>query len=157
MDNVQVKKKRNEQMYEQNANVLEQINEAIDELAKGNLEKTTERLEKGKELVLKRMKVIKLADREDWHTVREYLSDDLASDENDEKLIAQAIKSAAAKKEKRTKLKRDSRLNVNSWFTFHNRNETDHNRGASSRLTGYKINKGDCWRCGRLGHFEIIL
>ena len=43
-------------------------------------------LEEGAELVEKRIKAIKLADKSDygWATVSEYLSDELASDSDDE-------------------------------------------------------------------------
>ena len=49
------------------------------------------------------MKLIKIADRENWGTVKEYMSDNLASDTDDEKALAKAIKTAAAKREKRKK------------------------------------------------------
>jgi len=67
--------------------------------------KTKDILEDGKKVITKRLKMIRLADREDWMTVNEYLSDDLASDSADEKAISKAIKAAASKKEKKRKLK----------------------------------------------------
>ena len=47
------------------------------------------------------MKLIRLADRENWDAVNEYLSDDLASDSADERDISKAIKSACSKAEKK--------------------------------------------------------
>ena len=84
------------------------------------------------------MKLIKLADREDWHTVREYVKDDLASDTDDEKSITRAIKAASAKKGKylTQKLKRplDKRESLKSKF----------HRKPRSQIV--------CYSCGNQGH-----
>ena len=57
----------------------------------------------GKVLLNKRVKLIRIADREGWGTVTEYLTDDLASDSEDEKHMQKAIKAAAAKQERTRK------------------------------------------------------
>ena len=46
------------------------------------------------------MKLIRLADRITWATVQEYVSDDLASDTDDDKHIQKSIRAAAARKGK---------------------------------------------------------
>jgi len=51
-------------------------------------------------LVKKRMKLVRLANREDWATVNEYISDDMASNSEDEKRINRARRAAAAKSDK---------------------------------------------------------
>ena len=51
------------------------------------------------------MKLIRIAERDGWDTVREYMSDDVASGSEDEKSLTKAIKTAAAKKEKLKKRK----------------------------------------------------
>lgn len=55
-------------------------------LKAGSLAKVKRSLEDGSELVVRRIKAIKLADKDElgWLTVTEYLSDDLASDTDDE-------------------------------------------------------------------------
>ena len=77
---------------------FEDIERAVKEK---NLDKAATNITEGKNLVLRRMKLIRLADRESWDTVKEYISDELASDTEDEKHIAKAIKASAAIKEKK--------------------------------------------------------
>merc|ERR1712121_376024 len=62
--------------------------------------KAQEALNRGKSIIKRRMKLIRLADREDWDTVREYVSDELASDTEDEKQIEKAIRVVSAKRQK---------------------------------------------------------
>ena len=68
-------------------------------------EKVKVALESGIEVISKRVKAIKLADKSEfgWVTVDEYLSDELASDSDDEKRIYRAERRAGIKinKEKR--------------------------------------------------------
>ena len=56
-------------------------------IEKGHIERCQERLKEGKALILKQQKLIRIADREEdgWEVVKCYLSDDLASDSEDEK------------------------------------------------------------------------
>ena len=64
-------------------------------------EKVRELTTKAKEMIRKRQKLIKIADKnkDGWLVVEEYESDDLASDTDDEKRIKKA-KSAAEKRRK---------------------------------------------------------
>ena len=55
-------------------------------------------LNQGKDICFTRMKIIMIADRDGWPTANAYQSDDLASDEEDEKRIQKAIKEAARKR-----------------------------------------------------------
>ena len=67
----------------------------------------------GTELVSKRVKAIKLADKSEfgWATVNEYLSDELASDSDDEKRIYRAERRAERKinNEKRRRVRSDDK------------------------------------------------
>ena len=116
-------------------------------------------LEQGKKLIKKRIKLIKIADREDWGTVKEYVSDDLASDTDDEKTLAKAIKQSAARKEKRKKER--SKL-----LPYRGKSST---MGRSLRAryfspqfptqySNIKTNigkpQGACWTCGKFGHVQ---
>ena len=124
---------------------LEDIERAVNDK---DLTKAATSISEGKKLVLRRMKLIRLADREGWGTVKEYLSDELASDTEDEKHIAKAIKASTAMKEK----KRSKKLsNVKS----ERKSETYHGR---SRHTSHGNGRGrtpiTCYSCGSLGHTQ---
>ena len=67
---------------------------------------TKEALHEGKKIILKRIKLIRLADRESWPVAAEYVSDDLASNSEDEKHINRAVRTANAKLEKRKRMRR---------------------------------------------------
>ena len=99
------KRKGNQQQLDHSLQVLDKLDEAFDALKHKSYEKAKAALESGTELVSKRVKAIKLADKSEfgWATVNEYLSDELASDSDDEKRIYQAERRAERKvtKEKR--------------------------------------------------------
>ena len=107
------KKKGNQQQYDHCQQVLEKFDESLDHFRAGSTEKLTRSLEEGAELVEKRIKAIKLADKSDygWATVSEYLSDALASDSDDEKRMYRAEKRAERKvKEKQREKRAKSRF-----------------------------------------------
>ena len=117
-----------------------------------------ETLEKGKKLVSNRLKMIRLADREDWLTVQEYLADELASDSDDDKNISKAIKSANALREKRKKAKESQRKTYNyrkSRFVSSSRWQPRDQRDYTSRIPQRRsYDNKPCWGCGRVGHFQ---
>ena len=80
------KRKGNQQQLDHSLQVLDKLDEASDALKHKSYEKAKAALESGTELVSKRVKAIKLADKSEfgWATVNEYLSDKLASDSDDE-------------------------------------------------------------------------
>ena len=69
-------------------------------------DKAATSITEGKKLVLRRMKLIRLADREGWDTVIEYISDELVSDTEDKNHITKAIKASVALKEKNVQKKK---------------------------------------------------
>ena len=79
--------------------MLDKLDEASDALKQKSYEKVKVFLESGTELVSKHVKAIKLADKSEfgWATVNEYLSDELASDSDDEKRIYRAERRAERK------------------------------------------------------------
>ena len=89
--------------------MLDRLDEASDALKQKSYEKVKVALESGADLVSKRVKAIKLADKNEfgWATVNEYLSDELASDSDDEKRIYRAERKAERKinKEKRRRVR----------------------------------------------------
>ena len=76
------KSKGNKICYEANNNILKKIDDAMNAIEKGHIDRSQERLKEGKALILKQQKLIRIADREEdgWEVVKCYLSDDLASD-----------------------------------------------------------------------------
>ena len=98
----QFKFKGNRKQFEINSKILElfsNIEQNIEDSAQ-----VRKFVSEGKELIIRRQKLIKLADRskDGWLVVQEYESDDLASDSEDEKRIRNA-KAAAEKKRKESK------------------------------------------------------
>ena len=86
---VEIKSKGNKKQFEHQQQVLDCLTEAQHSLASSKYEEAKRAIEEGINLTEKRIKVIKLADRSEfgWSTVSEYLSDDLASNSEDEKRI----------------------------------------------------------------------
>ena len=84
-------------------------------------EKVKVALESGIEVISKRVKAIKLADNSEfgWATVDEYLSDELASDSDDEKRIYRAERRAGRKinEEKRRRVRSDEKGSGSSSVT----------------------------------------
>ena len=105
------------------------------------LEDVRKYLEEGKKLVLKRKKLIKLADREDWSVVTEYMSDNLASSSKEEKRINRERKTANAKSEKARKIKIARRERYEKL-----------SRPGEERFRVRTNEYRSCWNCGRVGH-----
>ena len=88
----------NQQQYDHARECLATLETAEKHLSREEVTTATEVLNNGKVLIKKRMKLIRLADRNTWATVQEYVSDDLASDTDDDKHIQKSIRAAAARK-----------------------------------------------------------
>ncbi|CAH3176092.1 unnamed protein product [Porites lobata] len=99
--------KGNEQQFEHAESVLDKLESAKGALNANAISKAKTAIEEGIALVTKRMKVIKIADKSQysWATVQEYLSDELASDSEDEKRLFRSER-RAEKKVKDSKKKR---------------------------------------------------
>ena len=101
------KSKGNQQQLDHELQVLDKIEDATHALAQNSCKRAKECLQEGMVLITKRIKAIKLADKSDygWLTVQEYLSDELASDSEDEKIIYRSERRAErrVKQNKRNK------------------------------------------------------
>ena len=75
------KRKGNQQQLDHAIQVLDKFDEASDALKAKSYDKVKAALDSGTEVVSKRIKLIKMADKSEfgWSTVNEYLSDELAS------------------------------------------------------------------------------
>ena len=83
--------------------MLDKFDEASDALKAKSYDKVKATLDSGTEVVSTRIKVIKMADKSDfgWSTVNEYLSDELASNSDDEKRMYRAERRAERKTKER--------------------------------------------------------
>ena len=68
-------------------------------------DRVKEYCEKGKKLAKHRLKVLRLADKDGWETAFEYLSDDLADDEQDRKRMKKAKRAAESKVKNRSRIR----------------------------------------------------
>ena len=89
LDNPDLRKEENKSQFKYNNEVLEEIERAESELIRGDGDASLAHLKKGKKIINKRQKLVKLADREEggWRFVNKYEQDDLASDSDDEKRV----------------------------------------------------------------------
>ena len=101
---VEFKSKGNKKQFEHQQQVLDCLTEAQHSLASSKYEKAKRAIEEGINLTEKRIKVIKLADRSEfgWSTVSEYLSDDFASNSEDEKRIFRSERRAERRSKQAT-------------------------------------------------------
>ena len=97
LDRISLSKPGNQRQLEANREIMDHLDKAIEEIEKGKQAEAKATLETGKKLVSKRIKLIRLADRNGWDVAKEYVSDDLASDSEDDKEIRKAIRAASTK------------------------------------------------------------
>ena len=97
------KRKGNQQQLDHAVQLLDKSDEASDALKAKSYDKVKAALDSGTEVVSKRIKVIKMADKSDFggSTVNEYLSDELASNSDDEKRMYRAERRAERKTKER--------------------------------------------------------
>ena len=93
------KRKGNQQQLDHAVQVLDRFDEASGALKARSHDKVKAALDAGTGVVSKRIKVIKMADKSDFglSTVNEYLSDELASNSDDEKRMYRAERRAERK------------------------------------------------------------
>ena len=150
VDMPEFKRKGTKNQYLHNRGVLDEVESALGALANDDVDRATANLNAGKTLLLKRLKSIKIADREEygWAVVRHYESDEIASDTDDEKDISRARRAAAAEVKKR----QDSSRGNSSKRRF--LAKPGPSRTYPSR-SDYRNSKSlTCFACGKEGHMQ---
>lgn len=170
------KYKGNKFQYDFNNELIENLEELLQLIEVGSITRSTNLANKMLSSLTKRNKLIKIADRSPagWGTVAEYISDDLASDSEDDK----RIKSAETKAMKKLKIKvptvdrsaSQSYLSSLSSFRGKESNQTrtnnfranfrpvkyadqNENQGRYSEYNKEK-RQGTCFGCGKPGHYR---
>ena len=153
-----------EDQHKHNYSVLEHIGTAEKLIKQGKTTEALDELAAGKKLVLKRQKLVRLADREEngWSFVKEYVADDLASGSDDEKKISKARTASSRKRKTRsqplepraatssTSLRYASKFSQN----YPNTHRNESTRVQEFRSRDFRKNQYDrqCYGCGRRGH-----
>ena len=71
-ESISLKKQSNSDQYSHGLEVLDNLEEAVDALENEDIDKAKKLLNEGKDIVNKRLKLVQLADREDWLVVNEF-------------------------------------------------------------------------------------
>ena len=97
-----LKQDSNQYQYDKALETHDEVTTVERAIKNKDYKKAAKHAKRARKLLEKRLKVIKMADRSDygWMTVKEYLSDEIASDSDDDKRIKRA-EAAAAKKAQR--------------------------------------------------------
>ena len=165
------KREGNKTQYEHNEKLRDIVRDSLHSISTNDLEKAKSKLEEGKKLIDKRIKLILIADREEdsWEVVKYYEADKLADDTDDEKQIAKARKLAASAKKKRNsdrvnKRRRDQDRSArqSQYDKIYGHQETPQSTGfqgaqSSSHHTRLYNTDRKCFLCHQPGHFAVFV
>ena len=139
---------------EHQADVLQVIQTAKKRLAEGKFDEIGSLLDAAETKVQKRIKLIRIADSHEggWKTVENYLSDEVASDSEDEKRIKSANKEALRKRKKAEEAKHRKGGNKGQYQPnqYVPRRYTPYQASQPFRAQGAK--SGPCFSCGSFSH-----
>ena len=149
VQNVNMKRAGNQMQADYLIKILNLIIVSEDGLQRGDYESVKENLGIARKEAEKRLKLVKLADKSDfgWETVKEYASDDLASDSDDDRRIRKAENAASAKRKKRQQ-------EFNSRKERRTEESPNYNPRFFRERKSKTFNQTDiCFTCGKSGHW----
>ena len=151
---IEFKSAGNKAQFEHQEKILFAITQAKS-LLRSDPDKAEELLSDAIEGINKRIKHIRIADKSEsgWQAVKEYMSDEIASDSEDEKRIRKAD-SAAMQKRKKRDVERRAKRSRSQPFRFH---PFPSNQGPSrgrGNFRQYQAREGTCFGCGHPGHIH---
>ncbi|XP_068734144.1 uncharacterized protein [Montipora capricornis] len=122
-------------------------------LAAKQTEKAEEKVAELSKNLKRRQKIIKLADKSEagWLAVKEYQTEELASDSEDEKRIRKAQERALKKKKQNVSRKQDRDRNSSLGASRFRATNDDRMLFRGRRLPSQS---DTCFRCGRKGHWS---
>lgn len=149
-----LKKKGNQAQADHASQLLDLIKRADDLIKDDDKEGARGKLKLAKKELDKRIKLIKLADKSEfgWDFVNEYVSDELASDSEDEKRMRRAENQAQAKRKKKQLEFPSKRLRTAPNQFFPDKPTSSKQFFRSTRQFQYN---DKCFGCGRTGHWRI--
>ena len=160
-ESIPLKKPSNSDQYSHGLAVLDNLEEAVDALENEDIDKAKKLLNEDKDIVNKRLKLVQLADREDWLVVNEFRTDELAETPEEERRIKKAKKSATLKRGKFRKEKEISRnfsrnnSPASATAVYSNQySRPDSMPGYTSQRYKRSYDNVVCFQCGRLGHYR---
>ena len=114
-------------------------------------------LEKGKKIISNRMKALKIADKEGWDVALAYLSDELVSDDEQEKRLKKARRDTESKRvsKRRATQKTDYRKRGGKRYSGDFGDGQQEQSGQKPYIPKKSFPSEDkvtCWSCGKLGH-----
>ncbi len=128
-------------------------------------ERVAELIKEGKSKSKQRKKIIRLADRDGWEVAFAYMSDDLAEDESDRKLMSKAKKAVANEKsDKKDSQSQAAKGRQGGSSSGYNQSRDKSRRGdadhgsSSGYTTGYATGRKRpfpgrrCFNCNKHGH-----
>ena len=144
--------KNNHSFCKQIDDLWERTERAVQE---NNQEKAKGYAQQGKTLTRKHLKLLRIADKDGWDTALAYVSDDLASNSDDEKHLKAARRAAQTKRQSSKRRERSSLYSSeigNDWAS--NRPEGDYTWCSNNFKPNSKSDAKICWSCGKFGHFS---
>ena len=163
------KRKGNKFESDFNKRIFNKQEQALTALKAKQYEKAKQELEEDAQLITKRQKVIKLADKSEfgWETVNEYLADDLASDDEDAKRFKKAERSAVRKVKERLDLRNkkkpkilanhpyQSQINPSIFQSFRTSSKVPASFFRAQNMSYSRTNPINdiCYKCGKQGHW----
>lgn len=146
----QIKKPGNQQQFDHGIKVLEKFESGLDFLGQSKVDKAQEALKEGIDLVLHRIKLIRIADKSEfgWETVNQYEADELASNSEDDKRIYRSERRAEKKQRDKRKKKPSSRSLPPAKPIVYPISAITSNRSYD------RPTLGPCYACGKFGHLQ---